>query len=43
VLQDEGADALELNIYLIAADMSASGAEVEDQYLELVAAVSASP
>jgi dihydroorotate dehydrogenase (fumarate) len=40
VLQDAGADALELNIYLIAADMSASGAEVEDQYLELVAAVS---
>ncbi len=39
MLQDEGADALELNVYLIAADIDASAAEVEDQYLRLVAAV----
>lgn len=39
VLEDAGADALELNIYLIAADPSVSSADVEDQYLQLVAAV----
>lgn len=39
LLEEAGADALELNVYLIAADPSATGAEVEDQYLELVAAV----
>ncbi len=39
LLEDEGADALELNIYLIAADANASAADVEDQYLQLVAAV----
>lgn len=38
-IQDAGADALELNIYLIAADMSVSGAEIEERYLELVGAV----
>lgn len=38
-IQDAGADALELNIYLIAADMSVSGAEIEEKYLELVRAV----
>ena len=30
-LQDEGADALELNIYLVAADVDLTGAEVEDR------------
>lgn len=39
LLEDAGADALELNIYLIAADPNTSGADVEDQYLQLVAAV----
>jgi dihydroorotate dehydrogenase (fumarate) len=38
-IQDAGADALELNIYLIAADMNVSGAEIEEKYLELVRAV----
>ena len=38
-IQDAGADALELNIYLIAADMDVSGAEIEEKYLELVRAV----
>ncbi len=42
MLQDEGADALELNVYLIAADVEASAAEVEDRYLRLVEAVRAS-
>jgi dihydroorotate dehydrogenase (fumarate) len=39
LLADFGADALELNIYLIAADPELSGADVEDQYLRLVNAV----
>lgn len=39
LLADFGADALELNVYLIAADPDQSGAEVEDQYLRLVNAV----
>jgi len=39
LLQDAGADALELNVYLVAADMNATSAEVEDTYLRLVAAV----
>jgi len=38
-IQEAGADALELNIYFIAADMSMSGQQVEEQYLELVSAV----
>jgi len=42
VLQDAGADALELNIYLIAADITVSGPEVEAQYLDLVSAVTQS-
>ncbi len=41
MLQDAGADALELNIYHIAADPTASGAEVERRYLEVVEAVKA--
>ncbi|MDP9144867.1 MAG: dihydroorotate dehydrogenase-like protein [Actinomycetota bacterium] len=35
-LADEGIDALELNIYLIAADPTLTGSEVEHQYLSLV-------
>ena len=38
-LQEEGADALELNIYAVAADVDESSAEVEDRYLRLVAGV----
>lgn len=36
ILADEGIDALELNIYLIAADPTLTGSQVEDQYLSLV-------
>jgi dihydroorotate dehydrogenase (fumarate) len=39
LMQDAGADALELNIYFIAADLSMSGEEVESRYVDLVAAV----
>jgi len=39
MIQDAGADALELNIYFIPTDPEMSGRDVEDQYLELVAAV----
>ncbi len=35
-LEDEGADALELNVYHVAADVDATAAEVEDRYLRLV-------
>lgn len=35
-LEEAGADAIELNVYLVAADPSASGVEVEDRYLQLV-------
>ena len=41
-LQDEGADALELNVYHVAADVFATGEEVEDTYLRLVEHVRAS-
>jgi len=37
--QDAGADALELNIYFVAANLNMSSAEVESQYVDLVAAV----
>lgn len=37
--QDAGADALELNIYFIAADVEQTSQQVEQQYLNLVAAV----
>jgi dihydroorotate dehydrogenase (fumarate) len=40
-LQDEGADALELNVYLVAADPDVTGRQVEDQYLRLVESVRA--
>jgi dihydroorotate dehydrogenase (fumarate) len=39
LMQDAGADALELNIYFIAADLGMSGNEVESLYVDLVAAV----
>ncbi|HSJ50293.1 MAG TPA: dihydroorotate dehydrogenase-like protein [Actinomycetota bacterium] len=39
MIQDAGADALELNVYLIAADPDVSGPEVERRYVDLVAAV----
>jgi dihydroorotate dehydrogenase (fumarate) len=39
VLEDAGADALELNIYLIAADPEVSSGEIEYRYLHLVQAV----
>ena len=39
MIQDAGADALELNIYLIAADPDVSGWEVERRYVDLVSAV----
>lgn len=41
VLEDAGADALELNIYLIAADRDRTGSLVEKEYLDLVHAVRA--
>ncbi|MFZ5832811.1 MAG: dihydroorotate dehydrogenase-like protein [Planctomycetota bacterium] len=36
MLEEAGADALELNVYYIAADVEKTGAEVEQQYVELV-------
>jgi dihydroorotate dehydrogenase (fumarate) len=39
ILEDAGVDALELNIYLIEADVTVSADEVERQYLELVESV----
>ncbi len=39
LIQEAGADALELNIYFIAADIDTSGQEVETIYTDLVAAV----
>ena len=39
LLEDAGADALELNLYQIAADIKISGLEVEDAAVELVALV----
>jgi dihydroorotate dehydrogenase (fumarate) len=38
-IQEAGADALELNVYLVASDPDESGREVERRYLDLVAAV----
>jgi dihydroorotate dehydrogenase (fumarate) len=38
-MQDAGADALELNVYFIAADTDMTGQQVEAQYVDLVAAV----
>ena len=39
MMQDAGADAIELNIYFIATDLDMSGRDVESRYLELVNAV----
>jgi len=39
LIQEAGADALELNIYFIPADSDLPGQAVEDQYIDLVAAV----
>ncbi|MDY0168754.1 MAG: dihydroorotate dehydrogenase-like protein [Thermoguttaceae bacterium] len=39
MMQDAGADALELNVYFIAADVDAPAADVEKRYTDLVAAV----
>jgi dihydroorotate dehydrogenase (fumarate) len=39
MIQDAGADALELNVYLIAADLAAAGDQVEQQYVDLVSSV----
>ena len=38
-MQDAGADALELNIYFVAADLEMAGQDVESLYLDLVASV----
>jgi dihydroorotate dehydrogenase (fumarate) len=39
LMQDAGADALELNVYLVAADLDMTSAQIEAQYTDLVAAV----
>ncbi len=39
MIQDAGADALELNIYFVAADVEMTSQEVEGRYCDLVAAV----
>jgi len=39
MMQDAGADALELNIYFVAADLDMSSRDVESRYLDLVANV----
>ncbi|MGZ8189042.1 MAG: dihydroorotate dehydrogenase-like protein [Methylosarcina sp.] len=39
LLQEAGADALELNVYYLSADPSESGAEVEERYLDLLRAL----
>jgi len=41
LIQDAGADALELNVYLVPSDLDRTGEEVERAYLELVEAVRA--
>ncbi|HID82788.1 MAG TPA: dihydroorotate dehydrogenase-like protein [Chromatiales bacterium] len=40
-LQDAGADALELNIYYVAADMNQTSQEVEDRYIKILKAIKA--
>ncbi len=42
LLEEAGADALELNIYFVASDLSRSSEEIELQYLELVGGVRSS-
>jgi dihydroorotate dehydrogenase (fumarate) len=39
MMQDAGADALELNVYFVPTDLDMTGEEVESRYLDLVAAV----
>lgn len=39
LLADAGADAIELNIYLVAADVHRTSLEVEEQYLQLVSRI----
>jgi dihydroorotate dehydrogenase (fumarate) len=39
LMQDAGADALELNVYFVAADLSMTSQDVESMYTDLVAAV----
>ncbi|MBN1393723.1 MAG: dihydroorotate dehydrogenase-like protein [Pirellulales bacterium] len=39
MMQEAGADALELNVYFVPGEMDMTGKEVEDRYFELVAAV----
>jgi len=39
LIEQAGADAVELNIYFVTTDPAATSAQVEEQYLELVAAV----
>ena len=39
LIEDAGADALELNVYLVAADPDETGEQVESRYLDLVRAV----
>jgi dihydroorotate dehydrogenase (fumarate) len=41
LIQEAGADALELNIYWIPTDPSSSGSDVENTYIEIVSAVKA--
>jgi dihydroorotate dehydrogenase (fumarate) len=41
LMQDAGADAIELNVYRVAADADVTGSDVEETYLRLVAAVRA--
>ena len=38
-MQDAGADALELNVYFVAADPDVPGTQIENQYVDLVASV----
>jgi dihydroorotate dehydrogenase (fumarate) len=42
LIQDAGADALELNVYFVASDPDETGSQVEQRYLDLVEAVRAS-
>ena len=42
MMQEAGADALELNVYFVPGELEMTGQEVEDRYLELVAAVKGS-
>ena len=39
MMQEAGADALELNVYFVPGELEMTGPDVEDRYLELVAAV----